>query len=620
MRRALPAFRATFSDSFFEKSIANRKKANAMLSQTKFFVLLFTLKPNAGAAVWPAAWRTNNCYPMENACVIGLDYGTDSVRALLVDAVTGREIDSEVALYPRWNRGLYSDPRVARFRQHPKDYLEALRAAVGAVARRHPAEAAAVRALSVDTTASTPCLTDGRGVPLALQEKYAENPDAMFVLWKDHTGQAESEEINALCARSRINYARHSGNCYSAECFWSKVLHLLRGDAELRRDARSVVELCDWIPAVLTGCPDAASVRMSHCVCGSKLMWAEEWGGYPPEEFFSELDPVLLPVLRNLPAVNYGCDVAAGRLTEEWAARLGLPAGIPVGVGCIDSHSGAVGAGVRCGTVVLNLGTSACYMAVMPPEEIGDRVVEGIFGQVDGSILPRMIGFESGLSAFGDVYAWFKRLLCWPLREILAHTELVDAPTRERLIAETESGIMEALTRGAAALTPRIDAPLATDWLNGRRSPFPDSALTATLTGLDLSTSAPEIYYAFAEATAFATKYILDHMRDSGVRIERLVGVGGIAQKSPFVMQLLADTMGMRIDVSDCKQAGAMGAVVHAAAVAGLYPSVTEAQEALCAPSSRSYEPDASRAELLSKRYARYRAVGAFTEQLKNNK
>ena len=557
---------------------------------------------------------------MEHAYVIGLDYGTDSVRALLVDALTGREIDSEVALYPRWNKGLYSDPRVARFRQHPKDYLEALRQSVRAVTGRHADLAPYVRALSVDTTASTPCLTDRAGVPLSLHEEYAEIPDAMFVLWKDHTGQAECEEINALCARSEINYACHSGNYYSAECFWSKVLHLLRRDEALRRDAWSVVELCDWIPAVLTGCPDAASVKMGHCVCGSKLMWAEEWGGYPPEKFFAELDPVLLPVLHHLPNVNYGCDVAAGTLTGEWASELGLPAGIPVGVGCIDSHSGAVGAGIRYGTVVLNLGTSACYMAVMPPEAMGDKIVEGIFGQVDGSILPRMIGFESGLSAFGDVYAWFKRLLCWPLREILARTELVDAPTRDRLIAETEAGIMDALTQGAAALPLRADAPLATDWLNGRRSPFADSSLTGTLTGLNLSTSAPEIYYAFAEATAFATKHILDHMRDNGVRIDRLIGVGGIAQKSPFVMQLLADTTGMRIDVSDCKQAGAMGAVVHAATIAGLYPSVTEAQQALCAPASRSYVPDVSRQAVLNERYARYRAVGAFTERLKNNR
>ena len=231
-----------------------------------------------------------------------------------------------------------------------------------------------------------------------------------------------------------------------------------------------------------------------------------------------------------------------------------------------------------------------------------------------------MIGFESGLSAFGDVYAWFKRLLCWPLREILARTELVDAPTRDRLIAETEAG-----DHGCAHAGCRRTAVARRRAAGYRLAQRPSFALRRQFAhgnahGLNLSTSAPEIYYAFAEATAFATKHILDHMRDNGVRIDRLIGVGGIAQKSPFVMRLLADTTGMRIDVSDCKQAGAMGAVVHAATIAGLYPSVTEARQALCAPASRSYVPDVSRQAVLNERYARYRAVGAFTERLKNNR
>ena len=560
---------------------------------------------------------------MEHLYVIGIDYGTDSVRALLADAESGEEIAVAVCNYSRWGRGLYCDTAKSQFRQHPLDYLEGLEQVLRQVIAQCPAPEA-IRAIAVDTTASTPCLVDRTCTPLSLTAGYEENPDAMFVLWKDHTAQRESEEITALCARGEINYARRSGNHYSSECFWSKVLHLLRGSERLRRDAWAVVELCDWIPAVLTGCRAMEDLRSGLCAAGSKVMWAEEWGGYPPEEFFAGLDPVLLPILlpilRRLPVRTYGCDTPAGTLSPEWAAKLGLSEQVVIGVGNVDCHSGAVGAGICHGTVVLNLGTSACYMAVMPPEAMGDKIVEGIFGQVDGSILPRMIGFESGLSAFGDVYAWFKRLLCWPLREILARTELVDAPTRDRLIAETEAGIMDALTQGAAALPLRADAPLATDWLNGRRSPFADSSLTGTLTGLNLSTSAPEIYYAFAEATAFATKHILDHMRDNGVRIDRLIGVGGIAQKSPFVMQLLADTTGMRIDVSDCKQAGAMGAVVHAATIAGLYPSVTEAQQALCAPASRSYVPDVSRQAVLNERYARYRAVGAFTERLKNNR
>lgn len=546
--------------------------------------------------------------------VIGLEYGTDSVRALLVDALTGKEIDTEVALYSRWSKGLYSDPSKMQFRHHPQDYLDALCQAVRGVTERHRDIAPQIVALSVDSTASTPCLTDRKGVPLALYDRYAENPDAMFVLWKDHTAQAESDEINALCAASPVNYACFTGNVYSAECFWAKVLHLLRTDEALRRDAWSVVEVCDWIPAVLTGCPDAASVKMSHCVAGAKLMWSEKWGGYPPESFFEALDPLLLPIVRHLPKENYGCDRAAGTLTEQWAEKLGLRPGIAIGIGNVDSHSGAVGAGIEPGTVVLNLGTSACYMAVAPVEQIGDRIIEGVFGQVNGSILPHMVGFEAGLSAFGDVFAWFKRLLSWPLQEILSKTRLIDPATRDRLLAETEEEILHVLAAKAEKLPLREDAPLATDWFNGRRSPFTDNTLTGSVTGLRLSTSAPELYRALAEATAFATKRVLDHLMEHGIAIERLIGVGGIAQKSPFVMQLLADVTGMRIDVSDCKQAGAMGCVIYAATVAGLYDSVAAAQKALCSPASRSYLPDTSCKALLDKRYERYRAIGDFTE------
>ena len=342
---------------------------------------------------------------MEHLYVIGIDYGTDSVRALLADAESGEGIAVAVCNYSRWGRGLYCDTAKSQFRQHPLDYLEGLEQVLRQVIAQCPAPEA-IRAIAVDTTASTPCLVDRTCTPLSLTVGYEENPDAMFVLWKDHTAQRESEEITALCARGEINYARRSGNHYSSECFWSKVLHLLRGSERLRRDAWAVVELCDWIPAVLTGCRAMEDLRSGLCVAGSKVMWAEEWGGYPPEEFFAGLDPVLLPILRRLPVRTYGCDTPAGTLSPEWAAKLGLSEQVVIGVGNVDCHSGAVGAGICHGTVVLNLGTSACYMAVMPPEKMGDRMVEGIFGQVDGSILPGMVGFEAGMSAFGDVYAW----------------------------------------------------------------------------------------------------------------------------------------------------------------------------------------------------------------------
>ena len=552
---------------------------------------------------------------MKETYVIGIDYGTDSVRALLADAATGETIADSVFSYPRWGRQEYCSPAEARFRQHPQDYLDGLRHVIGEVVAARPDAAPHIRAVSVDTTASTPCLVDRTCTPLALRPEYADDPDAMFVLWKDHTAQREAEEITALCARSEVNYARHSGNHYSAECFWAKCLHLLRGSRRLRRDAYAMVELCDWIPTVLTGADDPSAIRASHCAAGSKQMWAEAWGGFPPETFFEALDPALLPIVRNISKTNRTCDHAAGTITPAWAQALGLPEGVVVGVGNIDAHAGAVGAGIRCGTVVLNLGTSACHMALMPSDEMGGRLVEGIFGQVDSSIVPGMVGFEAGLSAFGDVYAWFRNLLCWPLEELLVQPGAPDAQARQRLAEECRDKIMGRLTEEAERLEPRADMPLATDWLNGRCNPYPAPELTGTLTGLRLSTTAPEIYYAFAEATAFATKAILDHLAANGVAIERLTGIGGISQKSPFVMQLLADVTGREISVIDCKQACAMGSVVYATVIAGCYGSVEEAQRALCNFPARRYAPREGRHPLLMQRYERYKVQGGLPQR-----
>lgn len=552
---------------------------------------------------------------MKHKYVIGVDFGTDSVRALLADAMDGKEMDSKVSLYNRWNKGYYCDVRHSQFRHHPKDYLESLQEAISKLTFKHKELVPDIVALSLDTTASTPCLIDEKGSPLSLQDKYADNPDAMFVLWKDHTGQAEADEINKLLQKCKINYALHSGNYYSSECFWSKVLHLIRTNKDVRKDAWSVIELCDYIPAVLTGCKNALSYKMGHCVAGSKLMWAEEWGGYPPDDFFEALDPALVSIKNHLPKDNYGCDKEVGKLSPEWANKLGLNSGVSIGAGNIDSHSGAVGGGVCDGTVVMNLGTSACYMAVMPKKVFGDKIVDGIFGQVDDSILPGMVGFEAGLSALGDVYAWYKRLLSWPLTNIIAKSSLLDKDLRQRLVKDAEENILEELTSEVKNLKISEDSPLATDWFNGRRSPFPNNSITASISALRLSTSAPEIYYALAEATAFATKCVIEHLVNYGVHIDRLIGIGGISQKSPFIMQLIADAVGMRIDVSDSKQGGAMGSVIHAATVAGLYSSVMKAQKALCAQASCSYYPNIAHGKFLAKRYKRYQEIGRFTEQ-----
>lgn len=550
-------------------------------------------------------------------CVIGLDYGTDSARGLLVDATTGREAASAVAAYGRWSRGEYCNADISRFRQHPLDYMEALDALLRELRRQAPEAFAEVAAIAVDTTSSTPCLVDERMRPLSLREEFADDPDAMFVLWKDHTAGREADEINELCRRGTC-YSMFSGSHYSSEGYWAKVTHLVRRSDRLAREAYAAIEQCDFIPALLTGADSIDKMRLSHCAAGSKAMWSERWGGYPPREFFERLEPRTVALAEHLPQENYTSDKPFATISPEAAERYGLPCDVRVAVGMIDAHAGAVGAGIRPGRMALNLGTSACHMAVMEPEKLGGRVIADVFGQVDGSIIPSLVGFETGMSAFGDLYAWFRRLLMFPVDNIIAASSTIDDATRERLRRECEERMLAELGREAEKIELRDDSPFATDWVNGRRTPAPDERLWGSVMGLTLSTGAADIYLALVEAAAFATKAIIDHLAASGVQIDELAAIGGISRKSPLTMQMLADVLGRRVDVAASTQACAMGAVVMASVAGGLYQSVEEAQRALCPPIERSYSPRAERHALLMRRYEKYRAAASFTEKLVN--
>ena len=515
---------------------------------------------------------------------IGIDYGTDSARAVLVDASCGRIVASATSNYTRWAEGRWCDPLTQQFRQHPLDYIECLEAVLREVVAACP-DPSAICAIGVDTTGSTVAMTDRSGMPLSLKPEFAEDPDAMFVLWKDHTGTVEAEEFTAAGARHEPNYICQSGNHYSSECTWAKVLHILRKNAAVREAAWGFVDECDFVTNLLTGCRDFGEMKWGHCIPGAKQLWNKDWGGYPPEWFFEEIDPLLLPVLRRIPQVNYASSEKAGTLCPEWAEKLGLSTSVVVSVGNCDAHSGAVGAGVRPGVAVLNLGTSACYMAVMPVEEMRGHFIEGLFGQSEGTILAGYMGYETGLSAFGDIFAWFKRLSGRQLPEL----------------AEEASGI---------AL--RDDLPLATDFFNGRRAPNPSNIVTGSISGLRITTSAAEIYRALVEAAAFGSKACIDQYLDGGIRIDKMIAVGGIAQKSPFVMQMLCDVLGRPIEVSDCKDACAMGAAVHASVAAGLYGSVLEAEDALCPGACATYNPDPERHAFYLRRYERYQELAQF--------
>lgn len=545
------------------------------------------------------------------AYVIGIDFGTDSVRSVLAEVATGNEIATSVFEYPRWKKGLYSDPSANRFRQHPLDYLEGVEYVICNLLTQFPEAKDKVLSIALDTTGSTPCLVNKEGTPLALLNAYKENPNAMFVLWKDHTAIQEAAEINSLCRQWETDYTAYSGRNYSSEWYWAKALHLIREDQTLEKEAYAVLEHCDWMVSELTGVRRVEDVKISRCSAGHKAMWAEQWNGFPSAGFLSALHPVLADFVSRLNPETYACDQPAGILSPEWAKKLGLPETVVVGIGNTDAHTGAVGAGVKYQHLVLNVGTSTCCMIVMPSDQVGDTLIEGISGQVDGSIIPGMIGFEAGMSAFGDVYAWFRQMISSPIREIIQSSSLLDEKTRTALIQEVEDRIFHQLTTGARQIVWREDSVSATDWLNGRRNPFINYSLKGSMEGLTLSTGAPEIYYALVEATAFGVKAIVDHFLAHGIEIREVIATGGIAQKSPFVMQVLSDVLNMPIFVPDTKQACALGAAMFAATVAGCYPTVEEAQSVFMKKTGNVYTPDYTKYLLYRKRYERYRELGS---------
>ncbi len=531
--------------------------------------------------------------------VIGVDYGSDSARAIIVHAATGRQIASSVKYYPRWKAGKYCDPARNQYRQHPLDYIEVLEASVREALAACPAGTAQqVVGIAFDTTGSTPVFTDETGTPLALLPEFAENPNAMFVLWKDHTATKEAAEINGLCHRWHTDYPAYEGGIYSSEWFWAKALHILREDPQIRTKAYSLVEHCEWMPALLTGVRRSSDIVRSRCACGHKAMWHESWGGLPEEAFLVALDPLLAGFRSRLFEQTATADRPVGTLTPAWAERLGLSTDVVVAGGAFDCHMGAVGAHITPHTFVRVIGTSTCDVMVAPYSEIGDKLIRGICGQVDGSVIPGMIGLEAGQSGFGDVYAWFKQLLEYPLRKILSQSTLLDEESKQRLLEETADRILPTLTAEAEKLPLSEENLIATDWINGRRTPDANQLLKGTIAGLSLGSDAPRIFRALVEATAFGSKAIVERFRNEGIRIDSVIGIGGIALKSPFVMQTLSDVLDMPIHVCNTDQACALGAAMFAATAAGIYPTIEKAQEIMDPGFAAEYRPQAkNRAE-----------------------
>ncbi len=554
---------------------------------------------------------------MTNKYVIGIDYGTDSVRSVIVDTSDGKIIGSSVFEYPRWKKGLFCDPSINRFRQHPLDYLEGLEISVkNALKGLAPDIINNIVGITVDTTGSTPVATDKEGIPLSLKAGFESNPDAMFILWKDHTAVMEAAEINELAKSwGGIDYTKFEGGIYSSEWFWAKVLHVLRNSTDVRKNAFSWVEHCDWITAILTGETNPLKLKRSRCAAGHKAMWHKDFGGLPAEKFLIKLDPVLAGLRERLYSETYTCDIVAGSLTEEWSAKLGLSKNVKVGVGSFDAHLGAVGGEIKPYHLVKVMGTSTCDMIVSPMAEAGDKLVAGICGQVDGSIVPGMMGLEAGQSAFGDIYAWFSKLLMWPVDEIISKMDWLDESTKKRISEETADKMIAELSKQAASIPPEETAIVALDWMNGRRTPDANQALKGAISGLSLGSDAPRIFRALVEATAFGSKMINDRFISEGVRIDGVIAIGGVAKKNPFVMQIVADVLNMPITVAKSDQTCALGSAMAASVAAGVHKDISAAQKAMGGGFEKEYKPDPVRAKKYESLFIKYKKLGSFIEK-----
>jgi L-ribulokinase len=510
---------------------------------------------------------------MEDKYVIGLDYGTDSVRAVLVNAKNGESVASHVFWYPRWKAGKYCNPVENQFRQHPLDHLEGLEASIKGVMEKSNIPASQVKAICVDTTGSSPLPVDEKGQSLAMNPAFAENPNAMMVLWKDHTAIKEADEINHIARTwGGEDYTKYEGGIYSSEWFWSKILHVVREDQKVADAAFSWMEHCDYITAQLIGNQDPLTLKRSRCAAGHKALWHESWGGLPPKKFLGLFHPYLASLRDHLYTETYTSDNQAGNLSIDWAERLGLSPDTVVAVGTFDAHAGAVGGEISENTLIKVMGTSTCDIMITSRENLGNNLIQGICGQVDGSVIPGMIGLEAGQSGFGDVLAWFRDLITKPSIDLIQRSIHLDESQKSKLIEEVQENLITQLSEEALKIPVNESKIVALDWINGRRTPDANQALKGAIMGLNMGSDAARVFKSLVEAISFGSKKIVDRFEEEGVKIETVIGMGGVAKKSKLVMQTLADVLDMPIKVATSDQAPALGAAIYAAVAAGIYP------------------------------------------------
>ncbi|MCH7398277.1 ribulokinase [Belliella sp. DSM 107340] len=552
---------------------------------------------------------------MNDNYVIGLDYGSDSVRAVLVNTADGNCLASHVYWYPRWKAGKYCDPVSNRFRQHPLDHLEGLEETIKGVLAKADIDKAQVKAICVDTTGSSPMPVDEKGQSLALKPEFAENPNAMMVIWKDHTAIKEADEINKVARTwGGEDFTKYEGGIYSSEWFWAKILHVVREDEAVKNAAYSWMEHCDFITANLIGSTDPLTFKRSRCAAGHKALWHESWGGLPPKEFLAKFDPYLAEVKDRLYSDTFTSDEAAGNLSKVWAEKLGLSEDTVIAVGTFDAHAGAVGGEITENTLIKVMGTSTCDIMVTNKETLGDKLIPGICGQVDGSVIPGTIGLEAGQSGFGDVLAWFKSLVIKPSIALIESSDHITQEQKDNLIAEIEDRIIVKLSEDALKIPVSESTIVALDWINGRRTPDANQALKGAIRNLNMGSDAARVFKSLVEAISFGSKSIVDRFRQEGVQIDAVIGLGGVAKKSTLVMQTLADVLNMPIKVATSEQAPALGAAMYAAVAAGIHPNTEAAIKAMSNGFDKVYEPIPANVSVYAKLYAEYVEFGKLIE------
>lgn len=524
---------------------------------------------------------------------VGLDYGTNSVRAVLVQLSDGAEIATEIWGYAHGDQGVIldkGDPNLAR--QHPRDYLEGaertLQGVVRSAVNNHGIDPGDIIGIGVDTTGSTPMPVQRDLSPLTDLPHQKDNPTVMAWLWKDHTSMKEAREITETARSRRPHFLAKTGGIYSSEWFWAKIWRAYLDDSGALDNAWTWMEIADWIPSQLAGITDPGAVKRSICAAGHKGLFHRDWGGYPDQEFLALLHPALVKVRETLPDEAWTADVLAGTLSAEWSGRTGIPEGTPIAVGAFDAHLGAVGSGIKEGSLVKIVGTSTCDIMITR-DDGGVPDIPGICGIVPGSVIPGYAGIEAGQSAVGDIFNWFVEKIC---------------------PGGAEKGTHQALTEGAEALLPGESGLLALDWHNGNRTVLVDQGLTGSLLGLTLHTSPAEIYRALVESTAFGARRIVEQIEQYGQKIDEVVNCGGISVKNTLVMQIYADVLNRPMKISRSTQTPALGSAIAAAVAAGSdrggYDDFFTAMEEMTGTMDRVFEPLRENVEIYEELYRLY--------------